>query len=204
MNLKMLKVIMIGGSPMCGKSTAAMRIASSLRWQCLSTDDIGEILQTVTDINPMRGQIHTEYYANTPKEKLIWDIMEYHKQLRPAIMRIIDIHSTWGNPIVLEGWALYPVNVALLLSNDIKAVWLIAENGLLKKRYDQNPGFSEKSGNPQQMKENYLHRSQWHNEILLEQCLQYGQPHIFVHDNMTSDEIADKINQTLAINHEYV
>jgi len=61
----MKKVILIGGSPMVGKSTAAVALASKLRVPCLSTDDIGEILQTVSAIDPMKGQQYLDYYANT-------------------------------------------------------------------------------------------------------------------------------------------
>lgn len=35
------KVLMIGGSPMTGKSTAAAAMGSVRRWPFLSTDDVG-------------------------------------------------------------------------------------------------------------------------------------------------------------------
>ena len=41
------KVLMIGGSPMTGKSTAAAAMGSVRRWPCLSTDDVGEVLQAL-------------------------------------------------------------------------------------------------------------------------------------------------------------
>ena len=64
----MKKVILIGGSPMSGKSTIALKLAQRLNYPCIPADDIGEALQTVADIDPMRGMHYHEYYINTPKE----------------------------------------------------------------------------------------------------------------------------------------
>lgn len=44
-----LKVILIGGSPMSGKTTLAMTLAARFGYACMSTDDIGEIVSTVAD-----------------------------------------------------------------------------------------------------------------------------------------------------------
>jgi len=104
----MQKVLLIGGSPRVGKSTAAALLASKLLRPCISTDDIGLALQSVLDINPMKGYPYPDYYAMRTKQELIDDIVAYHKKVEPAIARLVEVHSAWGSPIIMEGWALYP------------------------------------------------------------------------------------------------
>ena len=38
---KDIKVILIGGSPMSGKTTLALKLAAKYEYGCVSTDDIG-------------------------------------------------------------------------------------------------------------------------------------------------------------------
>jgi len=159
------KVILIGGSPMIGKSTVAVEIASLLKCQCLSTDDLGEVLQTVISINPMQGADFRAYYANTSVEKLIADIQQYHKTMEPAIHRLIDIHGSWGNSLVIEGWALYPHSILPFQNESIFSCWLIAADGLLESRLESKTDFLAGKA-----AENYLLRSKWHNALLFDQC----------------------------------
>ena len=78
------KVLMIGGSPMTGKSTAAAAMGSVRRWPCLSTDDVGEVLQAALPLDPMRGMDYRDYYACVPEDGLIEDIRRYHRAMEPA------------------------------------------------------------------------------------------------------------------------
>lgn len=90
------KVLLIGGSPMVGKSSVAAKIAAMFEINSLSTDDIGELLQTVADINPMSEMNYLDYYASKSFEALVEDMKVYHKAMEPAIQKMIDIHSEWG------------------------------------------------------------------------------------------------------------
>ena len=87
------KVLLIGGSPMIGKSTVAKRIAIEYSLNCISTDDIGEILQTALNIDPMMGRNYLEYYENTNVNSLIEDLKKYHSAMKRAIIRMRDKHS---------------------------------------------------------------------------------------------------------------
>jgi 2-phosphoglycerate kinase len=193
----MTKVILIGGSPMCGKSTVSKVLASRLGWAYISTDDIGEIIQTVIDINHIKGQDYSDYYANTDKDKLIADIQEYHSKMKPAILRLIDIHSTWGTPIIIEGWALYPKIMNEIENQSVKSVWLIANKSLFENRFLNNIEFYQLAVNPKTMKENYLYRSLWHNDYILEQCKLKKQSYILVSENMSVDDILKKIQRII-------
>ena len=133
--IKNVKIILIGGSPMSGKSTLARKIACKYAMGNISTDDIGEILQINWDINPMKEFNYQDYYTKKQIKDLTEEAYEYHKNMVPAILKLIEIHSTWGNPAVIEGWALYP-NMVKGLEKGIKKLWLISDEALLRKRLD--------------------------------------------------------------------
>ena len=135
------KVLMIGGSPMTGKSTAAAAMGSVRRWPCLSTDDVGEVLQAALPLDPMRGMDYRDYYACVPEDGLIEDIRRYHRAMEPALERLVAIHSTWGGPLVLEGWALYPAQGRPGVVGAFFGSWLFAGAGLLSARLRGRPVF---------------------------------------------------------------
>lgn len=62
---------------MIGKSTVARKISSIYKTQNLSTDDIGEILQTVVDINPMKDMNYLDYYETVDVDIQIKDNVKY-------------------------------------------------------------------------------------------------------------------------------
>ena len=177
---------------MIGKSTISVLLAARLLYPCISADDIGEILQTVSDINPMKDTFYLDYYANTDKDRLIEDIVAYHKHLETPIRRLIEIHSSWGSPLIIEGWALYPNMIAEIKSDNIFSVWLIAENDLLKQRMIQS-NFYQDANNPEKVIDNYLYRSEWHNKIIWKQCRDANQKFLMIGENTEPDEIVASI-----------
>jgi len=189
----MKKVILIGGSPRVGKSTAAALLASKLVRPCISTDDIGEALQSVLDISPMKGFDYPDYYVMRTKQELIEDIITYHRKLEPAIARLVETHSDWGDPLIMEGWALYPELVRGIENGQVFSVWLIAAPGLLEQRVRESCSF----GNNERVVENYLARSEWHNNLLLEQCRAHNRNYIRVGEGMTPEEIVGEIMKML-------
>ena len=189
---------MIGGSPRVGKSTAAALLASKLVRPCISTDDIGEALQSVLDIGPMKGYPYPDYYAMRTKQELIDDIIVYHKKVEPAIARLVEVHSRWGSPIIMEGWALYPELVRRIENAQVFSVWLIAEPGLFERRMRRNSAFLDNATEPGKVKEGYLHRSEWHNQTLLGQCRAGQRNAIHVDVSMGPEEIVGSIMELLA------
>ena len=191
--MSMQKVILIGGSPRVGKSTAAALLASKLLRPCISTDDIGLALQSVLDINPMKGYPYPDYYALRTQRQLIDDIIAYHKKVEPAIARLVEEHAAWGSPLVMEGWALYPELVRRVENDQVFSVWLIAEPGLFESRMRKNSSFLDHAKDPEKVADGYLHRSEWHNRTTLEQCVAGNRNFIRVGENTTPEEIVAEI-----------
>ncbi|MBP5605325.1 MAG: hypothetical protein J6X60_07255, partial [Ruminiclostridium sp.] len=153
------KVLLIGGSPMTGKSTAARKIASMYEISAVSTDDIGEILKTAADIDPMKGMNYLDYYENTDIDTLIKDLETYHLAIRNAVTRMIEIHSGWGASMIIEGYAIYP---DIKLTANTSAVWFTAPEELLRSRLEKSAAFARAS---EKAKEHYLQRSLRHDRL---------------------------------------
>jgi len=73
---------------MIGKSTVARRMASQYEIQSLSTDDIGEMLQTVVDINPMKGMDYLKYYENVDVKQQIEDLKRLQTKQNKIICNV--------------------------------------------------------------------------------------------------------------------
>ena len=183
---------------MIGKSTVSMLLASKLLYPCISTDDIGTIFQAISGFEPMKGQFYLDYYANTDKQKLIADMVEYHKMYEPAILSLINGHSApWSSPIIIEGYALYPCQLSMINNESVFAIWLIADDELLDNRLADDKAFYQNAKEPEKVIENYLHRSKWYNEEVYKQCKVYNHNHIIVKKETTADEVAESILKLL-------
>jgi len=168
------RVILIGGAPMAGKTTVAYRLAATLGYGCLSTDDLGEALRAVTTkdshphLHPMEGYDYREYYVTRPLEALIADVSLEHQAMWPAIQRVIHKHATWGAPIVIEGWSLWPEWVIQLRLPSVRALWLVAHEETLRDRMGKARAFYGGASDEEAMRQQYLARSFWYNARLKE------------------------------------
>lgn len=190
------KVLLIGGSPMTGKTSAAVKISSYFQIPCISTDDIGEILQTAKNIDPMKGLDYLDYYSKTDENKMFDDMIGYHRCLEKAVLKMIDIHSQWGNSVIIEGYALYPHFLGKLNANT-DAVWLSADEQLLETRVENSRAF--KNASPD-IKEKYLKRSVMHNRLIQNECSEFMCKTLKIDRNVTPEMMMKKIVGMININ----
>jgi 2-phosphoglycerate kinase len=174
------RVILIGGAPMSGKTTVAYRLAATLGYGCLSTDDLGEALRAVTTkdshphLHPMEGYDYREYYVTRSPDALIADVTREHRALWPAVQSVIRKHATWGKPIVIEGWSLWPERVTQLRLPSVRALWFVADEQTLHERLVQAVEFYGGASNEEAMRDHYLARSFWYNARLKEAVKQFA------------------------------
>lgn len=168
------RVILIGGAPMAGKTTVAHLLAAHLGYGCLSTDDLGEAMRAVTTkdthphLHPMDGYDYREYYVTRSPEALIADISLEHHAMWPAVQRVIRKHATWGEPIVIEGWSLWPEWVTQLRLPSVHALWFVAHAETLQERMGKVVEFYRGASDEAAMMRHYLARSFWYNARLKE------------------------------------
>ncbi len=168
------RVILIGGAPMSGKTTVAHRLAATLGYGCLSTDDLGEAIRAVTTkdahlhLHPMDGYDYREYFVTRSPDALIADISLEHHTMWPAVQRVIRKHATWGQPIVIEGWHLWPERVTQLRLPNVHALWFVANEETLHERMVKAVEFYGGASDEEAMMRHYLARSFWYNARLKE------------------------------------
>ena len=109
---------------------------------------------------------YTEYFTNSPVEKLIADATLQHEAIWPAVERTIRNHATWGTPIVIDGWHLRPEWTQSLNLEEVSAHWLVIEPDVLEARERKNVDFVSMSDDPQQMLHRFVARSLWYNDLI--------------------------------------
>jgi 2-phosphoglycerate kinase len=165
---------------MSGKTTVAHRLAARLGYGCLSTDDLGEAMRAVTTtdshphLHPMAGYGYREYYVTRSPDALIADISREHRALWPAVQSVIRKHATWGAPIVMEGWSLWPERVAQLRLPSVRSLWFIAHEQTLHERMVKAGEFYGGASDEEAMIRHYLARSFWYNTRLKEAVKQFA------------------------------
>lgn len=180
---------------MVGKSTLARKLAAHLAYGCLSTDDIGQAIGAVTTaqshpaFHEMDGGDYREFYITRSVDDLIADAERRHAALWPAIARVISAHATWGDPVVLEGWALYPSKVAQLELHIVASLWLVADDQVLEARVRAAVDFYQGASDEEAMIRHFVARSVWHNRLLFQQADNLGLPIIRVDEFDTTDDI---------------
>ncbi len=190
-------VILIGGSPMSGKSTLASSLASLLSFPCIPTDDLGTMAQAMVtkETHPeffykSDDESFETYYSQTEPEVLFDDIYNFHMKLWPGVHNVIKAHANWSGPAIVEGYSLYPEQVNGLKEDKLKAFWLICEPEVFAKRFEarnENSFFNNKK-----MRENFILRSQLHNNFISEQAIKYNMKTIEVRISDDSSSIYEK------------
>ena len=160
-----LRVMLIGGSPMSGKSTIARAIAAQLGFSVIATDDLGAAARGVTipavapDLFAMRAEDYREYYISHSVDELLEHAQRSHRALWPAVESVIHDHATWAPSSIVEGWALLPDLVAKLDISRVAAVWVDVPDSVLEARVRANPEFYAGASNPDLMIRRFTQRS---------------------------------------------
>ena len=186
------KVILFGGAPMTGKTTIARMVAAEFSYSCISTDDLGEAVRAINPdsiLNPMKEYDYWEYYIKKTKAELTDDFINQHNAMRPAIEAVINSHANWSNPIVIEGWNLYPEWINELNLSNVFSFWFLSDETLLTSRIHTEVEFYSRASNPKLMIQKYITRSLEYNKIIEEQLEQTVFPSIKITSDMKKIDI---------------
>jgi 2-phosphoglycerate kinase len=198
------RVVLIGGAPYVGKSTVARRIAARYQYGCTSTDDLAKAVGSVhsvlsrNTVDPMANWDWRGYFATTSVDQLLEHDASSRKRLWPAIDKIVRTHSTWDDPLVLEGYALWPEQVMAAGFSATGAVWLTGSDQLFESRIRSNPDFYRGAADEEALIHNFARRSSRHNELMLKSAAACGATVIPVLSGQSVKEIADLCVSALA------
>lgn len=190
------KVILLGGAPNTGKTTVSRLIASRLNYACLSTDDLLKAITSVTTpkshphFHFMAGWETQEYYVHHPVDKLILHTIERFKFFRKAIEAVVKSHVSREEPIVIEGFGLWPEEFKNLNLPDVGMVWLVADEILLDKRTRNIKPLYEGASDEERMIQNYVGRSVWYNSKVIEAVGRLDIPSIKVSDELSAEALS--------------
>ena len=192
-----VKVVLIGGAPVSGKTSVARALAARMRYCCLSTDDAVQAIRAVTtpqshpDIHPMAGQDYREYYISRSVDELIADSERQHRATWPAVEELVRVHAMWTSPAVIEGWALRPEWVAELDVPNVASVWLVAEERTLEARI-RKAEFHRGASDEEAMIRNFLARTIWYNDRIREAASRLAMPIIAPPPHADVERVAEE------------
>lgn len=198
------RVVLVGGPPCVGKSAVARCIAARYEYGCISTDDIGKAVSSVysalsrNKIDPMDGMDWREYFTKTPVDLLLDHDAESRKRMWPALDQIIRAHSTWGDPLVMEGYALWPEQVIAAGFAGTGAIWLTCDDLLLESRIRSDPDFYRGAVDEEALIDNFLRRSSRYNELMLRSAAQCSATVIHVLCGHSVEDVAGLCVSALA------
>ncbi|WP_163513518.1 hypothetical protein [Fodinicola acaciae] len=146
------RVIAIGGAPRSGKSTVARLVAARLGYDHIGTDDLSTAARAATtpasdpDLHPMAGIDHRDYYLRTPADQLWQHFIRAHRALWPIVEAVMAPRLDWGDPAVIEGWAILPEFAAKTYT-----CWLRVDIELIEKRIRDDTEFWRGAADPEKV-----------------------------------------------------
>ena len=191
------KVVLIGGPPFVGKSSVARCLAARYQYGCISTDDIGKALgiittaQTHPELHMADHTNYQEYFSLTPVEILIEYIKRSHEFIWPALEKIIQTHSSWGDPLVMEGYALWPEKVMAAKFSSTGSLWLTCDDRLLEARIRSQEDFYRGATDENALITNVMKRSSRYNALMLESAEKWRANVIHVRAAHSVEDVVD-------------
>ncbi|MEI7719195.1 MAG: cytidylate kinase family protein [archaeon] len=129
-------IILIGGAPTVGKSYTAKRIAEELKFKCISTDDIRELMRKKVNKKDYPhlfkfanadSKMAKEYLTKNSAKDIVKSQNEESKEMFKEIESIIN--KNIQKNIIIEGIAIIPEFINKLITKEkIVSLFLVDEN----------------------------------------------------------------------------
>ncbi|MFF2812022.1 hypothetical protein ACFVT2_33580 [Streptomyces sp. NPDC058000] len=192
-----VRVVLIGGTSNVGKSTVAQVVAERLKFTYRSTDRLarhpGRPWRTPERAVPAHV---AEHYATLPVDELIDSVLDHYARLWPRIEALITAHATGEaaeTGLVLEGSALWPTRVAGLTVPHTAAVWLAADQGVVRSRVHAGGGYPTATAEERQLMDKFLARTERYQELMLSVVHRLGLDCLDAGDGRSPGELADAV-----------
>lgn len=183
--------LLIGGSSLTGKTTLARRLEARLGWQVISTDGMARHPgRPWPEVPPAVA----EHYVRLSPEAIHWFLGVHHQNMWPGIRQLIRRKR----PLLCEGSALRPELLAPDLPGDLRAVFLIAPDEMLRARIHAASDHAALPADRRALVDAFLDRALRDNRAIAESARDCGLPCI---DISAPDEFAAFLAETLGLQH---
>jgi 2-phosphoglycerate kinase len=166
-----LRVLLIGGTSNVGKSTVARAVAERLGFELRSTDKLARHPGRPWNTPDRQVPAHVaEHYGSLTVDELITSVLDHYERLWPRIEDLITTHATGSGAtagLVLEGSALWPVPVAKLKIPGTAAVWLTADDTVLRARIHASGHYETAAEEERHLMDKFLARTKRYQTLML-------------------------------------
>ncbi|USC49027.1 AAA family ATPase [Streptomyces filamentosus] len=190
-----VRVVLIGGTSNTGKSTVAEAVADRLGFEQRSTDGLAR-----HPGRPWRSPEHevpphvAEYYGTLTTDELIASVLAHYERLWPRIEELITDRARGGAPgLVLEGSALWPERVARLTVPCTAAVWLTADDTVVRDRVRAAGRYEEATEGERLLIDRFLARTDRYQALMVDAVDALGLDRIDTGGGRTVAEPADAV-----------
>ncbi|MFJ6706742.1 MULTISPECIES: hypothetical protein [unclassified Streptomyces] len=192
-----VRVILIGGTSNVGKSTVAQVVAEKVGFECLSTDGLARHPGRPWRTPEWDVPAHVaEHYGSLTVDELITSVLDHYESLWPRIEELITVRAAddrGSAGLVLEGSALWPVRVARLQVPHTAAVWLTADESLVRSRIRTAGCYEAARGKEQVLMDKFLARSVRYQRIMSDAVDRLAMDRIDAGDGRSVAELADAV-----------
>jgi 2-phosphoglycerate kinase len=184
---------MIGGTSNTGKSTVAGAVADRLGFTHRSTDLLARHPGRPWRTPEREVPPHVaEHYATLAVDELTDSVLAHYERLWPRIEELIAAHAT-GPGLVLEGSALWPDRVAALDAPHAAAVWLTADEAVVRARIRAGGRYEAATREERLLMDKFLARSVRYQELMVAAVDRLGLARVDVAADMSVPEVADAV-----------
>ncbi|WP_217240355.1 AAA family ATPase [Streptomyces sp. AC555_RSS877] len=193
------RVVLVGGTSHVGKSTVARALAARLGFEHVPTDGLARHPGRPWRTPEREVPAHVaDHYSSLTVDELIASVLGHYERLWPRVEELIRTSaadSTPGAGLVLEGSALWPALVARLEAPYTAAVWLTADEAVLRTRVHASGDHDRASECERLLMDTFLARTVRYQTLMVEAVDDLGLTRLDVGDGTP---VADLVGALLA------
>ena len=173
-----MRVVLIGGTSNVGKSTVGRAVAERLGFAYRSTDLLARHPGRPWRTPEREVPAHVaEHYGSLTVDELITSVLAHYERLWPRIRTLIASHAAQdgaGAGLVLEGSALWPARIAGLDVPHTAAVWLTADEAVLRARVHAGGRYEAATDEERALMDSFLARTERYQSLMVEALDELG------------------------------
>jgi len=190
-------VVLIGGTSHVGKSTVARALADELGWRHVSTDRLARHpgRPWTTD----RPHVH-EHYATLAVAELTAAQLAHYERMWPLVEELVrDELAPRRAGLVLEGSGVLPSRVLGLPADRVVAVWLTAEDRVLRDRVHRLSRAQDQAPTEALVIEKFLGRTLGYQTRLVAEIDRLGLTRLAVDDGTAVAEVIGRLQHLVRV-----